>query len=177
MAATTQQSAAEWTALVLEDNGGVRDDGHWHAEHCPGAPAFPCHCMVIENEMSDYRMILDHCTEVYDEASGGRVSKPNTLPSVVLDFMREDRSKDVDEAVAEAREEWDAQLAAAEAMAAALEKDIAFLEGRPCLREVGNSGQCIDKAPGHYDESCQRCIVLYEKRQAVEAWTTAQEGI
>jgi hypothetical protein len=88
-------SAAEWTALILTNNGGIRDDGHWHGEHCPGVPAFPCHCIDIENEMSDYRMIMHHCTEIYDVASGGRVTKPNTLPSVVIDFM-EERERDVE---------------------------------------------------------------------------------
>jgi hypothetical protein len=95
------ESVAQWTALVLAENGGIRDDGHWHAEHCPGVPAIECRCIDIENEMADYRMILDHCAAIYDEVSGGRVSKPNTLPSVVVEFMNEVRQKDIDEAEAE----------------------------------------------------------------------------
>ena len=94
------ETAAEWTLAVL-DFGQVNDDGHWHWDQCAGPP---CNCIKIENEMSDYRMILDHCTTVYYEVSGGRVSKPNTLPDVVLDFWREDQQKYVDECIAEAQE-------------------------------------------------------------------------
>ena len=121
---TLFESAAEWTAFVLKDNGGVRDDGHWHAEHCPGAPAFPCHCIVIENEMSDYRMILGHCSAIYDEASGGRVSKPNTLPSVVIDFMEENRQKEIEEAVAEFRSEFDTAFVALESALRAVKAEL-----------------------------------------------------
>lgn len=102
--------AAEWTAMVLDGNGGVRDDGHWHAEHCPGAPAFPCHCALIENEMSDYRMILRHCSIIYDEASGGRISKPNTLPSEVVACMQERQREEADELIKEATEELEAEV-------------------------------------------------------------------
>ena len=41
-------AAARGVAARLPHNGGIRDDGHWHAEHCPGAPAFSCQCADIE---------------------------------------------------------------------------------------------------------------------------------
>ena len=57
-------------------------------------------------------MIMRHCAEIYDEASGGRISKPTTLPFEVISLMHEQQRKDIDEAVAEATAEQDATLAA-----------------------------------------------------------------
>jgi hypothetical protein len=38
----------------------------------------------MDNELADYGVVLKHCSEVYDYLSGGRISKPNTLPSEVI---------------------------------------------------------------------------------------------
>lgn len=57
---------------------------------------------AIAAEMSDYEMIIDHCTQIYGAASGYRISKPNTLPSNVIAIMEDIAQKDIDEAVREA---------------------------------------------------------------------------
>lgn len=35
-------------------------------------------------ELSDFEMLCDHTSQIYDWASGGRISKPTTLPSEVI---------------------------------------------------------------------------------------------
>lgn len=37
----------------------------------------------LEDEMADYEMVLEHAAVVFDHVTGGRISKPNTLASVV----------------------------------------------------------------------------------------------
>lgn len=52
-------------------------------------------------ELADFEMLCDHTSQVYDWASGGRISKPTTLPSEVIG-QGENR---IDEQVEEALEE------------------------------------------------------------------------
>lgn len=146
------EAIAEWTANVLKGNGGVRDDGHWHSEHCPGAPAFPCHCALIENEMADYRMIMRHCAEIYDEASYGRVSKPNTLPSVVVDFMHEGQQQDIDEAVKEA---------------------IAEL---PCYYPRTTTMTCVEWNAAHFDEPIGLCRTCTARNTLTDVAVVVESG-
>jgi hypothetical protein len=53
--------------------------------------------------MHDFRMVMRHCAEIYDIASHGRISKPNTLPSEVESVMEEVHQDEIREAVDEAR--------------------------------------------------------------------------
>ena len=56
----------------------------------------------MQNELSDYRMVLDHCTRIYSHFSRGRISKPNTLPEEVIAVAEEFDQHDIEEAVREA---------------------------------------------------------------------------
>lgn len=53
------------------------------------------------NELHDWHLALHEVPKVYDEITGGRLTKPNTMAGYVLDAAREDRERDV----AEARDE------------------------------------------------------------------------
>jgi len=41
----------------------------------------------MDNELADYKMVMDHCSQIYMHCSGGRISKPNTLPEAVIGEM------------------------------------------------------------------------------------------
>jgi len=41
----------------------------------------------FEDELADFKMVMNHCSEIYMHCSGGRISKPNTLPSEVMGEM------------------------------------------------------------------------------------------
>lgn len=56
-------------------------------------------------ERSDLTMLAMYVSEVYDDVTGGRVSKPLTLPSVVLEFANEERDSWTVVVVKEALEE------------------------------------------------------------------------
>ena len=38
----------------------------------------------LADELADFRMVMDHCSEIYMHFSRGRISKPNTLPREVI---------------------------------------------------------------------------------------------
>ncbi len=40
----------------------------------------------VARELSDYGVVMEQASKVYDELSGGRVSKPNTAAHHVIDF-------------------------------------------------------------------------------------------
>jgi hypothetical protein len=59
----------------------------------------------IRDEFADFSMVLDHCSEIYDRASGGRISKPNTLPREVIQEMEDLQTRQENEAIEEATAE------------------------------------------------------------------------
>lgn len=59
----------------------------------------------IRDEGHDFQMLADHCSHIYDHVTHGRISKPTTLPKVVIAEADHLLSKDIDEAVEEATEE------------------------------------------------------------------------
>lgn len=63
----------------------------------------------MQNELSDYRMVIDHCTRTYSHFSRGRISKPNTLPEEVIREAEEFETRDIEDAVNEATEELRAE--------------------------------------------------------------------
>lgn len=65
----------------------------------------------IRDEFADFQMVLHHCSVIYDYVSGGRISKPNTLPDVVKAEADDRERERTDEAIAEATEELRAQVA------------------------------------------------------------------
>lgn len=52
---------------------------------------------AVAAEMADYQMVLHNASEVFMEASGGQISKPNTLASQVIELMNEKQQKEEDE--------------------------------------------------------------------------------
>jgi hypothetical protein len=55
----------------------------------------------VARELADALTLQRHLTEIYDEVSRGRVSKPFTLPSVVTSMFHEALMEAADEAVSE----------------------------------------------------------------------------
>jgi len=43
----------------------------------------------MANELADFKMVMDHCSKIYMHFSGGRISKPNTLPEEVISIAEE----------------------------------------------------------------------------------------
>lgn len=41
----------------------------------------------MDDELADFRMVMDHCSQIYMHCSGGKISKPNTLPEEVIGEM------------------------------------------------------------------------------------------
>jgi hypothetical protein len=64
----------------------------------------------IRDEFADFQMVIDHCTEVYDHFSRGRISKPNTLPREVISEAEGFAQEDTAEAIKEATEELEATV-------------------------------------------------------------------
>jgi hypothetical protein len=63
----------------------------------------------VADEISDYKMVMDHCSEIYMHCSGGRISKPQTMPFEVIGILNDEQSKDIDEAITEARAAWESE--------------------------------------------------------------------
>jgi hypothetical protein len=61
-------------------------------------------------------MVVDHCSEIYDYASNGQVSKPNTLPSVVRVLVDDYVTALVAEETKDLREEMEAANERCEAL-------------------------------------------------------------
>lgn len=55
----------------------------------------------IADEMADYYVVMDHCSEVYYHFTRSQISKPMTLPSEVIRLGEDIQSQDIDEAVKE----------------------------------------------------------------------------
>jgi hypothetical protein len=73
-------------------------------------------------DLTDFRMVMDHCSRIYMWASGGRISKPNTLPEEVMCVAEEIRADEDAEELAELTAERDAAIARAEAAEAEHER-------------------------------------------------------
>jgi hypothetical protein len=48
----------------------------------------------LKNELKDLHMLIEHCTKIYSWATTGRVTKPNTLPEVVIEIAEELRKEE-----------------------------------------------------------------------------------
>ena len=93
------------------------------------------------NELHDFAMVLDHCIEVYKAASGGRISKPTTLPSEVVSVMERLQQEAVEQVV----EERDA----AQAALAAAEREVRELRGmRPVERGCADLVERLERVEG-----------------------------
>lgn len=69
----------------------------------------------LKKELCDFSMLMHHAAIVYEHATGGMISKPNTLPSVVCGVIDDHVTELCEEAAKEAREEADAAPASANA--------------------------------------------------------------
>lgn len=57
---------------------------------------------AVKDEMHDYQMVMRHCSRIYDAVTMGRVSKPTTLPRVVMHIAEELEAERTEEAIKEA---------------------------------------------------------------------------
>ncbi|MEV4246993.1 hypothetical protein AB0J63_26715 [Streptosporangium canum] len=55
----------------------------------------------LMRELADYRMVMEQVSLVYDEITGGRISKPNTMAGAVLGVANERIEGIVADALAE----------------------------------------------------------------------------
>ena len=85
---------------------------------------------LLKRERQDVAMLGRHLSEIYDSITFGRVSKPNTLPSVVIELYEER----LNEAVAEAERTIDVER----------------LAGVLTLRHCQTAGMCSES---HMDEA------------------------
>ena len=67
----------------------------------------------MQDELADFKMVMDHCSTVYDHFTCGRISKPATLPSEVIAVAEELEA----ERLAAAEAERDAATARADRLA------------------------------------------------------------
>jgi hypothetical protein len=55
--------------------------------------------LELERELADYQIVLGHCSVIYDWATDGRITKPNTPPSQVIavaeDLLTQQRDEEV----------------------------------------------------------------------------------
>jgi len=90
--------------------GQEEERARFVAAHESAAESIPeCPPEVIDGwlarELADYKMVIDHCTAVYCHVTRDRVSKPQTLPSVVIAIADDFATEDYDEAYAEGKAE------------------------------------------------------------------------
>lgn len=79
---------------------------------------------AVTDEWHDFMMVCSHCSLIYDAASRGMISKPQTLPATVIRVMEDRENEAIDEAVKEATEELQARAEQAEQRVAQLEKEL-----------------------------------------------------
>jgi hypothetical protein len=72
---------------------------------CGAAPGSRRFRDLLARERHDVEMLARHLAEMYDEISGGLISKPNTRPFEVIRLYHERMDREIEEAVAEARAE------------------------------------------------------------------------
>lgn len=59
----------------------------------------------VQDELHDYRVLMENVPKVYDSVTGGRISKPMTKPEAVISEAEDHTARLVDEAVKEAGEQ------------------------------------------------------------------------
>lgn len=59
----------------------------------------------MDNELADFSTVIDHCSRIYSWASGGKISKPMTLPEEVIAEGEDRETREIEEAIAEDRRE------------------------------------------------------------------------
>jgi hypothetical protein len=62
---------------------------------------------AVANELHDYHTAITQVPLVYEEVTGGRLSKPNSRADYVLDYYNEQVDAMVKQAVADAKEQWE----------------------------------------------------------------------
>jgi hypothetical protein len=75
----------------------------WCALDAIAAPGSRRFRDLLARERHDVEMLARHVAEMYDEISGGLISKPNTRPFEVIRLYHERTDREIEEAVAEAR--------------------------------------------------------------------------
>ncbi len=50
---------------------------------------------ALTNELHDVRMLADHCSKIYEWATNGRISKPNTFPCEVISVAEDIRQEEL----------------------------------------------------------------------------------
>jgi hypothetical protein len=63
-------------------------------------------------KLHDYHVFMGTAAEVYCTLTGNRISKINTKAEAIIGQIRENENRDIDEAVKEAKEDWEAEHAA-----------------------------------------------------------------
>lgn len=77
----------------------------------------------IRDEFADFQVVCDHCTQIYFHVTNGRISKPMTLPSIVLAISDDLDTEQQEAAIAEATADLREQLARVTAERDALLKE------------------------------------------------------
>lgn len=70
---------------------------------------------AVARELFDYSMLIDNTSKVFDDITGGAISKPNTLASEVLIEAQRVSQMEAEEYAAEETSDLRAKLAASEA--------------------------------------------------------------
>ena len=69
---------------------------------------------ALKNDRADILMYTSIASTVYDHVTGGMISKPNTDAAVIMsvhdDYVQQLMDEAGEDAVKEAREEWEAEL-------------------------------------------------------------------
>jgi hypothetical protein len=60
------------------------------------APGGVLDIRLVMRELADFKMMIGEVPKVYDEATNGRISKPNTSATAVIEVMREVRAADLE---------------------------------------------------------------------------------
>ena len=98
---TNRQGSAETTAVPPDQL-----DEFWRGSYEHGMTI-----QDVVNELHDFHNLMTEASEVYCHVSDGMISEPNTCASAVIGEHDKQRDKDVEQAVADARESWEIQHA------------------------------------------------------------------
>lgn len=116
----------------------------------------------VADEMADYAMVIDHASRVFCDITSGRISKPNTLPEVVIavadDLERARQEEAIAEATNDLQEEVDANLAAVHFLAHYLARAV----NRDVLRNAINDRCTCGGRPPDENACCPACRVGYD---------------
>lgn len=116
----------------------------------------------VADEMADYAMVIDHASRVYCHITSSRISKPNTLPEVVIAEADDLERHRQEEAIAEERrdlqEEADTNLAAARFLAHYLAHAI----NKQILHEAINNRCICGGRPPDENACCPACRIWHD---------------